>query len=66
MNNWTSSTNPDFDLLVYNPSGTLVKSSQGVSRQETVTFNPTVTGTYNVTVKSYTGTGAFMLDISSK
>ena len=66
MPGWTSSTSPDFDLFVYNPSGTLVGRAEGTSRQELVTFTPTVTGTYTVKVLSYTGTGAFLLDLSAK
>jgi serine protease AprX len=60
----TNHPGQDFDLFVYNPSGTLVAKSEGVTRQELVTFNPTVTGAYKVTVKSYSGTGAFNLDVS--
>jgi serine protease AprX len=69
MRDWTSSwfsSSPDFDLYVYNPSGTLVGSSEGTSRQELVTFTPTVTGTYTIKVYSYSGTGTFLLDTSSK
>ncbi|MCX7568370.1 S8 family serine peptidase [Tumebacillus sp. DT12] len=62
---WFSSS-PDFDLFVYNPSGTLVNKSEGTTRQELVTFNPTVTGTYRVDVLSYSGTGTFLLDMSAK
>jgi serine protease AprX len=66
MTNWSSSTNPDFDLYLYNPSGTQVAASEGTTRQETILYQPTVTGTYTVRVKSYTGTGAFFFDRSWK
>ncbi|ASS75829.1 peptidase S8 [Tumebacillus algifaecis] len=66
MPNWTSSSAPDFDLYLTNPSGTQVASSLGTSRQETITFQPTVTGTYTVRVYSYSGTGAYHLDGSFK
>lgn len=57
---------PDFDLYVYKPDGTLAGSSEGTKRQELVTFTPTVTGTYTIEVYSYSGTGNYLLDISSK
>ncbi|TCP52408.1 serine protease AprX [Tumebacillus sp. BK434] len=66
MPNWTSSSTPDFDLYLTNPSGTQVGSSLSTSRQETITFQPTVTGTYTVRVYSYNGTGAYHLDGSFK
>lgn len=56
----------DLDLYVYNPSGTLVGKSEGTTRQELVRFTPTVTGTYKIRVKSYSGTGAYFLDVSYK
>lgn len=65
MPNWSSSTNPDFDLYLYNPSGTLVAKSEGSTRQETVTYTPTSTGTYKIRVKSYTGSGSYFIDISA-
>lgn len=66
MPNWSSSTTPDFDLYVYNPSGTLVGSSEGTKRQETVGFTPTATGTYTIKVSSYTGSGTYFFDVSYK
>lgn len=66
MPNWTGSSTPDFDLYVYNPSGTQVGSSTGTTRQETVYFTPTVTGTYTIEVYSYTGSGTYFLDVSYK
>jgi serine protease AprX len=65
MPNWSSSTNPDFDLYLYNPSGTLVAKSEGTTRQETVTYTPTSTGTYKIRVKSYTGSGSYFIDVSA-
>lgn len=65
MPNWSSSTNPDFDLYLYNPSGTLVAKSEGSTRQETITYTPTATGTYKIRVKSYTGSGSYFIDISA-
>ncbi|MGQ9617736.1 MAG: S8 family serine peptidase [Candidatus Aminicenantia bacterium] len=65
MPNWSSSTNPDFDLYLYNPSNTLVAKSEGTERQETVTYTPTTTGTYKIRVKSYTGSGSYFIDVSA-
>lgn len=63
MRDW-SNGNPDFDLYIYNPSGTLVGKSEGTTRQELVTFTPTVTGTYKIKVSSYSGSGTYLLDAS--
>lgn len=65
MTNWASSTNPDFDVYLYNPSGTNVASGTGSTRQETINYTPTTTGTYTLKVKSYTGTGSYFFDIST-
>jgi len=65
MTNWVSSVSPDFDLYVYNPSGSLVGYSEGVTRQELVTFNPTVTGNYTIKIISYTGSGDYFYDVSA-
>lgn len=62
--NWSSSTNPDFDLYLYNPSGTLVAKSEGTRRQETIRFQPTVAGTYTIRVSSYLGSGSYFFDVS--
>jgi serine protease AprX len=65
MPEWTSSTKPDFDIYLYNPSGTQVKSATGSTRQETINFTPTVTGTYSIRVYSYAGTGNYYFDLSA-
>jgi len=56
---------PDFDLYLYNPSGTLVARAETVYRQETVTFKPTVAGEYRLRVRSYSGSGGFFVDVSA-
>lgn len=61
-----SSGRPDFDLYVYDPNGTLVGKAEGTKRQELVAFNPSKTGTYKITVKSYSGNGDYFLDVSYK
>ncbi|MBY6035041.1 S8 family serine peptidase [Fictibacillus nanhaiensis] len=68
MPNWTSSwfsSSPDFDVYVYNPSGTLVAKAEGTKRQETISFKPTVTGTYKIRVSSYSGSGNYFFDVSA-
>ena len=65
MPNWTRFNNPDFDVYLYNPSGTLVASATSSTRQETINFTPTVTGIYTIRVYSYTGTGSYFFDLST-
>ncbi|MDW8114794.1 MAG: PPC domain-containing protein, partial [candidate division WOR-3 bacterium] len=65
MPNWTSSSNPDFDLYLYNPSGSLVAYSTGTTRQEYIGYTPTATGNYRIYVRSYTGLGNYFFDLSS-
>ncbi len=65
MPSWTGSRTPDFDLYLYNPSGTSVASSSASTRQETINFTPTVTGTYQIKVSSYAGTDNYFFDISA-
>ncbi|WP_139490549.1 S8 family serine peptidase [Brevibacillus dissolubilis] len=61
-----SSTRPDFDLYVYDPTGVRVGASETTKRQDQVSFKPTKTGAYTVEVYSYSGTGPFFLDVSYK
>jgi len=64
MPNWASSSNPDFDIYLYNPSGTQIGSSTGTTRQETIAKSITVTGIYQLKVTSYSGSGSYFIDIS--
>lgn len=64
MPNWSSSSSPDFDLYLYNPSGSRVAYSTGTSRQEYIAYTPTTTGNYKIYVKSYTGSGNYFFDLS--
>ncbi len=59
------SSSVDFDLYLYNPSGTQVAKSEGTSRQELVTYSPTATGTYQVRAYSYKGSGSYVIDVSA-
>ncbi|WP_024834679.1 S8 family serine peptidase [Ruminiclostridium josui] len=61
--NWTSSQ--DFDLYLYNPSGTEVAASETSKRQETISYTPTTAGTYKIKVLSYKGSGSYFFDVSS-
>ena len=56
---------PDFDLYLYGPSGSLVASAETVSRQEDVTFKPAAAGRYTLRVRSYSGSGAYYVDLSA-
>ena len=60
-----TSFNPDFDLYLYNPSGTLVARAETIRRQEDVSFQPTATGWYRLRVRSYKGSGGFFVDVSA-
>lgn len=68
MPDWTSSwfyTDPDFDIYVYDPNGNQVAQSEGTQRQETISFTPTQTGTYQIEVYSYRGDGNYFFDVSA-
>ena len=60
----SASASKDFDLYLYNPGGSLVARSDTTTRQETIAFTPTSTGTYKARVRSYKGTGSYYLDFS--
>ncbi|MEM2760947.1 MAG: fibronectin type III domain-containing protein [Nitrososphaerales archaeon] len=65
MAQWISSSSPDFDIFLYNPGGSLLGRSEGVTRQETIGVSITQTGTYSLQVKSLSGSGPYFVDISS-
>ena len=65
MPDWVSSSNPDFDLLLYNTDGTTeLDGSISTTRQETVGYQPSITGTYKLKVYSYAGSGDYFFDQS--
>lgn len=64
MPNWAGSRKPDFDVYLYDPYGSLIANGTSSSRQETVSFNPTITGIYTIRVYSYAGTGDYFFDLS--
>ncbi len=59
-----NSSSVDFDIYLINPSGVQVASAYGTLRQETLTYQPTVTGTYQLRVYSYSGSGGYYFDLS--
>jgi serine protease AprX len=59
-----ASTYKDFDIALRAPSGSVVATSDGSTRQETIGFVPSSTGTYSLTVLSYTGSGSYDVDFS--
>lgn len=65
MPSWSSSTKPNFNIYLYNPSGSLIASSTGTTRQEIIATTITGTGTYTLRVYSSSGSGAYYLDISA-
>ncbi len=66
MPDWQSSSNPDFDLYLYDTDGTTeLDRSISTTRQETVGYQPSATGTYKLKVYSYTGNGDYFFDQSA-
>ncbi|MBZ9572461.1 S8 family serine peptidase [Patescibacteria group bacterium] len=66
MPNWVSSSNPDFDLALYDTDGTTkLAESISITRQETVGYQPSSTGTYKLKVYSYAGSGDYFFDQSA-
>jgi serine protease AprX len=59
-----ASATKDFDMVLRAPNGTVLATSNGTTRQETIGVTPTVTGTYTLTLNSYTGSGGYNLDFS--
>ena len=59
-----ASSSKDFDIRLRAPSGTIVATSDGTSRQETIGITPGSTGTYVLLVDSYAGIGGYDLDFS--
>ena len=64
MPNWSSTSDPDFDIYLLNPSGAQVAKSDGTARQETIGILPTITGDWTLRVVSYTGSGPYWFDAS--
>jgi serine protease AprX len=65
MPTWTGSTKPNFNIYLYNPSGSLIASSTGTTRQEIIAVTITTTGTYTLKVYSSSNSGTYFFDISA-
>lgn len=65
MPSWSSATRPNFNIYLYNPSGSLIASSTGTTRQEIIATTITATGTYTLRVYSSSSSGTYYLDISA-
>jgi len=59
-----SGSSPNFGLTLYNPAGTAVKTTTTQTRQDYFTYQPAVTGTYKLRIKSTTGAGPYSCDVS--
>jgi serine protease AprX len=59
-----ASGQPDFDLYLRDPNGTLMSLSEFTTRQEEVGAVPITPGTYSLVVVSYEGCGKYLLDVS--
>lgn len=67
MPNWQSSSNPDFDLYLYDTDGTTeLDKSISITRQETIGYQPTSTGIYKLRIHSYNGLGNYFFDLSAE
>jgi serine protease AprX len=63
MPTWNSI--PDLDLYLIGPGGSTAAYAIGTKRQETISYTVPTTGTYTVSVRSYTGTGKYFFDVSA-
>ncbi len=59
------SSDPDFNLELYDPSGARVAAADSLKRQEELGYKPQVPGTYRLRVVSFRGSGPFFVDISA-
>ena len=60
-----TASSPDFDLHLIAPDGTQVAAAETTRRQDELGFKPTVTGTYRLRVRSFSGSGAYFVDTSA-
>jgi len=66
MPNWKTPTSPDFNLYLYDPTGTLVDSSfcPSNTRQDYFYHNNGPAGLWQIWVKSMAGSGDYFFDLS--
>ncbi len=60
-----SASSPDFDLYLLDPHGATVASATTSMRQDALGFTPSVAGTYNLRVRSQSGSGDYFVDVSA-
>lgn len=67
MSNVTAgqTSDPNFDIELISPGGTILASSAYDTRQEELGHRPASTGTYTLRVRSVQGSGPFFVDISA-
>lgn len=64
MPNWSSSNNPNFDVSLYNPSGTKVASGTTTTREDYIAYAPTTAGNYKLYITATNGSGSYFFDLS--
>jgi hypothetical protein len=57
-------SNPDFDLTLTAPDGTVVRSASSSQRQDELGYHPPTTGVYRLRVVSFRDCGEFFVDTS--
>ncbi|MFZ5828087.1 MAG: Ig-like domain-containing protein [Bacillota bacterium] len=60
-----SGTSPDLDLYLYNGAGQEIGRAAGTSRQDQLVVAVNQTGTYRLQVRSYSGAGEYVVDVSA-
>ncbi|WDV46696.1 S8 family serine peptidase [Clostridiaceae bacterium M8S5] len=61
---WWYWGSPDFDISLIDPSGSVVASQNNATRQRTIQYTPTTTGTYKIKVTSAKDKGDYYFDLS--
>ncbi|MHC4403650.1 MAG: S8 family serine peptidase [Planctomycetota bacterium] len=63
---WVDSRNPDFMITLYDPTGSRVGDTRfHKSRQDTLTYNPTMVGDYTIEIVANFGAGEYFFDASA-
>jgi len=63
IDGWTA-YGPDFDIYLADPSGLDVDYSWGAGRQETILYQPSVSGRFTLRAVSYAGAGSYWVSTS--
>jgi serine protease AprX len=59
-----TSSNPDFDLELVAPNGSVVATAGSSERQDELGYQPSTIGVYRLRVRSFSGSGEFFVDVS--